>query len=156
MKEYANVNKQQQDLGIIERIAEKPGHDESAHYLSHHAVVRREKSTTKVRVVFDGSAKKGESTFSINECLEKGPNLVPHLFDVLVKFRGYPIGNAADVEKAFHQIEIHPDERKMLQFLWFDDTHSKNIPKLLSSSFAAWCSGSRRVRLFCHPLYSII
>ncbi len=134
LKEYANVIKQQQDLGIIERIAEKPGHDESAHYLPHHAVVRREKSTTKVRVVFDGSAKHGKSTFSINECLEKGPNLVPHLFDVLVTFRGYPIGIAADVEKAFHQIEIHPDDRKMLRFLWFDDTF-KEHPEIVQFQF---------------------
>ncbi len=36
LKEYANVIKQQQDLGIIERIAEKPGHDESAHYSTYH------------------------------------------------------------------------------------------------------------------------
>ena len=134
LKEYSNVIKQQQDQGIIERIAEKPGHDESVHYLPHHAVVRREKSTTKVRVVFDGSAKHAESAFSINKCLEKGPNLVPHLFDVLVKFRGYPIGIAADVEKAFHQIEIHPDDRKMLRFLWFDDIF-KEHPEIVQFQF---------------------
>ncbi len=60
--------------------------------------------------------------------------MVPHLFDVLVKFRGYPIGIAADVEKAFHQIEIHPDERKMLRFLWFDDTF-KEHPEIVQFQF---------------------
>ena len=59
LKEYSNVIKQQQELGIIEQIAEEPGH-KSAHYLPHHAVVCPEKCTTKVRVVFDGSAKDGE------------------------------------------------------------------------------------------------
>ena len=91
LEEYSNVIKQQQELGIIEQIAEEPGHDKSAHYLPHHAVVCPEKCTTKMRVVFDGSAKDGESMLSINECLEKGRNLVPHLFDVLMKFRGYPV-----------------------------------------------------------------
>ena len=134
LKEYSNVIKQQQELGIIERIAKNPGPDESAYYLPHHAVVRREKSTTKVRVVLDGSAKLSESVLSINECLEKGPNLVPHLFDVLVKFRGYSVGIAADVEKAFHQIEIHPDDRKMLRFLWFDDPF-KEQPEVVQFQF---------------------
>ena len=126
LKEYSNVIKQQQELGIIEQIAEEPGH-KSAHYLPHHAVVRPEKCTTKVRVVFDGSAKDGESMLSINECLEKGPNLVPHLFDVLVKFRGYPVGIVADVQKTFHQIVIHPDNRKMLRFLWFNDPFKQHL-----------------------------
>ena len=109
--------KQQQELGIIEQIVEGPGHDKSVHYLLHHAVLRQEKCTKKVRVVFHGTAKLGGSTLSINKC----PNLVPYLFEVLVKFRRYPIGIAADVEKAFHQIVIHPNDRKMIRFLWFDD-----------------------------------
>ena len=73
-------------------------------------MIRREKLTTKVRVVFDGSAKHGDATLSINECLEKGPNLVPHLFDVLVKFRGFPIGVASDVEK--RRESLSPDRAK--------------------------------------------
>ena len=39
LEEYSNVIKQQQELGIIEQIAEEPGHDKSAHYLPHHAVL---------------------------------------------------------------------------------------------------------------------
>ena len=82
--------------------------------MPHHGVVRREKLTSKVRIVFDGSAKHGDATTaSINECLEKGPNLVPHLFDVLIKFRGFPIGVASDVEKTFHQIEIEPTDASL-------------------------------------------
>ena len=96
--------------------------------------MRPEKCTTKVRVVFDGPAKDGESMLSINECLEKGPNLVPHLFDVLVKFRGYPVGIAADVEKTFHQIVIHPDDPKMLRFLWFNDPF-KEHPEIVQFQF---------------------
>ena len=134
LKEYSNVIKQQQELGIIVQIEQEPGHDESARYLPHHAVVHPKNRTTKVRVVFDGSAKHGESAVSINNCLEKGPNLVPHLFDVLVKFRGYPVGIAADVEKAFHQIAIDPEDRKMLRFLWFEDPF-KNHPKIVQFQF---------------------
>ena len=85
-------------------------------------------------MVFDGSAKHGTTALSINKCLEKRPNLVPHLFNVLVKFRGYPIGIMADVEKAFHQIQINPDDQRMLRFLWFDDIF-KEQPKIVQYQF---------------------
>ena len=51
---------------------------------------------------------------------------MPNLFDTIVKFRRYPVGLVADVEKAFHQILIAPDDRKMLRFLWFDDVFKDN------------------------------
>ncbi|CAB3981862.1 Hypothetical predicted protein, partial [Paramuricea clavata] len=65
-----------------------------------------------------------DNTFKDQEksgIIDSGPNLVPHLFDTVVNFRGYPIGLVADFKKAFHQIQIAPDNRKMLKFLWFED-----------------------------------
>ena len=50
---------------------------------------------------------------------------MPHLFDIVVKFRGYPIAVVADIEKAFHQIQIDPEDRRMLRFLWFDDIENQ-------------------------------
>ena len=45
-----------------------------------------------------------------------------HISSILViKFRGNPIGIIADIEKAFHQIQIAPDDRRMLKFRWLDD-----------------------------------
>ena len=66
----------------------------------------------------------GFSEFSLNERLDEGPNYIPSLFDVLVKFRVHPVALTADVEKAFLQIQIKPDDRDMLLFLWFDDVNS--------------------------------
>jgi hypothetical protein len=97
-------------------------------------VIRQDKETTKLRVVFDGSAKPSKDDLSLNDCLQKGPNLVPHLFDTVVNFRGYPIGLVADIEKAFHQIHIAPDDRKMLKFLWFEDI-SQDPPTLKEYEF---------------------
>jgi len=85
-------------------------------------------------VVFDGSAKSTKDDVSLNDCLEKGPNLVPHLFDTVIKFRGYPIGIVADIEKAFHQIQIAPEDRRMLKFLWFDDI-DKESPEIKEYQF---------------------
>ena len=85
-------------------------------------------------MVFDGSAKPDNTCLSINECLETGPNLLPHLFDVVIKFRGYPIAMVADVEKAFHQVIIAPEDRRMIRFLWFDDVDKDN-PEIVTYQF---------------------
>ncbi|XP_078364115.1 uncharacterized protein LOC144648427 [Oculina patagonica] len=134
LKDYDNVIKDQINSGIIEAVPELDDDQAPMHFLPHHGVIRSDRETTKLRVVFDGSAKSDKSTASINECLEKGPNLVPHLFDIVVKFRGYPFAVVADIEKAFHQIQINPEDRKMLRFLWFDDIE-KDCPQIKQFQF---------------------
>ena len=62
--------------GIIEKVADDDyGVVEKTHYLPHRAVVRCDKETTKVRVVFDASAKNGNEP-SLNDCLFVGPCLL--------------------------------------------------------------------------------
>ena len=100
--------------------------ENDGYFLLHHGVSRRDKETTKLRIVFDGSAKPSEDDLSLNKCLEKGPNSVPSLFDIILRFREHPIGLTADVEKAFHQIQIDPEDQKMIKFLWFDDIDKEN------------------------------
>jgi hypothetical protein len=84
-------------------------------------VVRTDKDTTKLRFVYDGSAKSQPDEPSINDCLEQGPNLIPKLFDILIKFRSHPIALTADIEKAFLMIGINKSDRDMLRFVWFSD-----------------------------------
>ena len=71
---------------------------------------------------------------SLNDCLEKGLNTTPHIFDILLRFRSYPIGIVADVEKAFHQIVMAPKDRNMLRFLWFEDISQQN-PQIIQYRF---------------------
>lgn len=89
--------------------------------------------------MFDGSAKGTESP-SINDHLETGPNFIPSLFDVLVKFRCHPIGLTTDIEKAFLQIERKPEDRDKLRFLWVDDHKSKD-PKVVQLRFCCLVFG---------------
>ena len=141
LKEYNDVNTNQLQLGIIERI-ETMGEIGRVTYLPHRAVIREDKHTTKVRVVFDASAKnKGPS---LNDCLYKGPCLNPLLFDMLIRFRIYNIAITADIQQAFLQISVHPDERDYLRFVWFDDvfTDKPNVIKYRFNRviFGATCS----------------
>ena len=152
LKEYDNVIKGQFQAGIIERVVDPQLNLDDAHYLPHHGVTRHDKQTTKLRVVFDGSAKHGEGSLSINDCLEKGPNLVPHLFDTIINFRGYPVGIASDVEKAFHQISIDPTDRRKLRFLWYDDV-TKASPQVVHYQFCRL--DSHRAQRSCPRFWNI-
>ena len=93
-----------------------------------------DRETTKLHIVFDASAKVDKAALSLNDSLEKGPNGIPHLFDILLKFRSHPIGLTADIEKAFHQIIIEPKDRDALRFLWFSDIN-KDKPEIVGHQF---------------------
>ena len=134
LSEYNNIIEYQLRKGIVEKVPVNELDTNEAHYLPHHGVVRSGSETTKLRVVFDGSAKENESEQSINDHLETGPNFIPPLFDTLIKFRSYPIALTADIEKAFLQIEIKQEDRNKLRFLWMDDL-SSGKPQLLHLRF---------------------
>ena len=134
LKEYDDTFQKQLQDNIIEKVDDTEN-KEHCHFLPHHGVIREDKETTKLRIVFDGSAKSEADHFSLNDCLEKGPNLTLNIFDILVKFRTYPIGMVADIEKAFHQISITPEDRDMLRFLWLDDV-TKPKPQIVTFRFA--------------------
>ena len=101
-------------------------HKEDSHFICHHAVIHNNHDTTKVRIVFDGSAKSGKSVLSLNERLRIGNNTLPHLFDNMLRFHSHSIALTADIEKAFLQIEINEADRDCLCFLWFDDVNKPN------------------------------
>ena len=116
---YDKVIKDQLKANIIEEVTELERPDKVT-YLPHQAVVRSTAETTKLRVVYDASAKEGKSGASLNNCLHAGPPLNPLLFDIMVRFREKEIGITADIEKAFLNVEVNKDDRDCLRFLWVD------------------------------------
>ncbi|XP_062557315.1 uncharacterized protein LOC134222188 [Armigeres subalbatus] len=89
-------------------------------FLPHHAIQRPESTTTKTRVVFDGSCR-GPASISLNDALYIGPTVQPALFSTVANFRLPRFAITADAEKMFRQIWIHPDDRKYQQILWRDN-----------------------------------
>ena len=55
LRQYNEVFKQQLAEGVIERVDSNKYDDGEAHFLCHFGVVRNDRQTTKLRVVFDGS-----------------------------------------------------------------------------------------------------
>ena len=75
-------------------------------YLPMHCVVKPETTTTKLRIVFDASAK-SQSAASLNDTIKVGPTIYPHITDVLLKFRSYPVAVTGDVYKMFRQVHLY-------------------------------------------------
>ena len=122
LKNKYNENiKEMEETGIISQIKE-PADNKGGpiFYLPHRPVVKEQSKTTKVRPVFDGSAK-GFNGVSLNDCLETGPNLLPNLLEVLLRFRRWKYAVTGDVTKAFLQVSIKESDRNALQFLWIDE-----------------------------------
>jgi len=82
-----------------------------------HAVRKEHSTTTKVRVVFDASAK-SSSGISLNDTLLVGPTIHPSLTDVLLRFRSHRIALTADVSKMYRAIELAPSDRDLHRFVW--------------------------------------
>ncbi|XP_019885866.2 uncharacterized protein LOC109610671 [Ooceraea biroi] len=88
-----------------------------ANFLPHHGVLRQNISTTKLRVVFNGSARTS-SGLSLNDCLHVGPKLHQDIVAVLLRWRVHTFVFAADIEKMFRQILLHADDRYFQKILW--------------------------------------
>ena len=120
-KEYEKVINSQLEEGIVERVVHENFKSAgNVHYLPHMAVIKQDRSTTKVRVVFDASAALPACT-SLNDNLYSGPALTKSLFGVLLRFRSYNFSVVADLEKAFLQIVLDPGDRDYVRFLWFNN-----------------------------------
>eukprot|EP00794_Sanderia_malayensis_P006668 gene6668-biopygen5443 len=117
---YDEVMKNQIRDGIVEFIPEQPD-GKRISYLPHNCVIRKEAETTKLRIVYDASAKQHKYNKSLNDCLHTGPPLQPMLYDILLRFRMYPVAIIGDIEKAFLQIEVDKADRDAMRFLWLKD-----------------------------------
>lgn len=102
---------------------EQIAHDKPEWYLPLQAVFTPER-TTKVRLVFDSSSK-GHDGLSLNDYLEKGPNFINSLLDVLAAWRWDEVAFTGDVRKMFNQILVHPEDQVYHRFLWRSNTRDK-------------------------------
>ena len=128
LKDYDSIIKDQIEKQVIE-LAPKDHEIGNTHYLPHKPVVRLDKTTTKIRMVYDASAKE-KGCVSLNECLDPGPSLTSKLFDVLLRFRANNIAIVGDIEKAFLQIDLNKEQRDLVRFLWFENVNNVDFEQL--------------------------
>ncbi|MCG8621378.1 MAG: hypothetical protein MJE68_05160 [Proteobacteria bacterium] len=119
LHQYAVIRDQLRQ-GMVEVVPDPTVFVEGrVHYLPHHAVVRHDKQTTKLRVVYDASAKTDGP--SLNDCLYTGPNFGQSILDILLRFRLHEVALVGDVEKAFLMVSVADRDRDVLRFLWIKD-----------------------------------
>ncbi|XP_049865132.1 uncharacterized protein LOC126366187 [Pectinophora gossypiella] len=115
-KQYINFIQEYDSLGHLTRI-DKP---KFGYYLPHHAVIRECSETTKLRVVFDASAKTTNKK-SLNDIQCVGPVVQDDLFNILIRFRQHKFVLTGDIQKMYRQILINESQRQLQLIVWRDD-----------------------------------
>ncbi len=112
MEEYFDL--QHAELVPVADLQKPP---EDVFYLPMHAVRKEHSTTTKIRAVFDASAKSSTGV-SLNDTLLVGPTVHPPLIDVLLRFRFHRIALTTDISKMYRAIELVPPDRDLHRFVW--------------------------------------
>ena len=112
MREYFDMN--HAELVPVADLEKPPRH---VFYLPMHAVRKESSTTTKIRPVFDASAKSSTGV-SLNDTLMVGPTIHPPLFDVLIRFRLHRVVLVADVSRMYRAVELMQSDRDFHRFFW--------------------------------------
>ncbi|GFV12295.1 integrase catalytic domain-containing protein [Trichonephila clavipes] len=112
---YAEFLKEYEELGHLEWVVESsepPTH----YYIPHHGVLRPEKLTTKLRIVFNGSSPT-TTGISLNDILLKG-EVKEDVFETISRFRRHKFAFTTDIQKMYRQILINPDQQDLQRIIW--------------------------------------
>jgi hypothetical protein len=141
LQEYDNIMKGQIKQGILEQAPEAAT-GKRVFYMPHRAVIKATAETTKMRIVYDASARENNGSPSLNDCLHTGPALQPLLQDVLLRNRFKPIALLGDIKQAFLQIGIHEEDRDAIRLHWVKDLINKEIMTLRFTCLPFGCAPS--------------
>ena len=94
--QYDAVIRDQLQKGTVMIVRLKIGR--LIYYLPHHPVVREDKLTTKLRILYDASARIDGPSLSDDD-LYTGPKFGQSIIDILLRFRAHKIALAADIGK---------------------------------------------------------
>lgn len=114
--EYVQFMEEYLALGHMSEVS-ADNDTSSFNYLPHHCVVKDSSTTTRVRVVFDASAKT-DSGISLNDLLMTGPTIQSELFAIMLKFRKHRFVLTADCAKMYRQINVQSNQRRLQAILW--------------------------------------
>nr|XP_049699691.1 uncharacterized protein LOC110382053 [Helicoverpa armigera] len=116
-EEYNKVLQEYITMNHMIQIKEEEVDNPKAVYLPHHAVVKEDKDTTKVRVVFDASCK-GLNNISLNDNLMVGPKLQQDLRHIVMRWRSHRICIVADLVKMFRMVKVSSEDTDFQRILW--------------------------------------
>ncbi|XP_065354551.1 uncharacterized protein LOC135949022 [Calliphora vicina] len=164
-KQYDQVIVEYIELGHMRKVSPLEINTNPNYYLPHHAVIKPERLTTKLRVVFNASSPSSNKK-SLNDILYPGPILQQDLVLLILKWRFFRFVYNADITKMYRQILIDPTQTKYQRILF---RKSENDPiedfELLTVTFGVNCAPFLAIRTILqlaedvkstHPLASKI
>ncbi|XP_053687258.1 uncharacterized protein LOC128736793 [Sabethes cyaneus] len=89
------------------------------YYMPHHAVIKPDSTTTKLRVVFDASCATSTG-ISLNNALMVGPVVQEDLLSIILRFRCHMIAVVADVAKMYRMVKVQASDQDLQRILWRD------------------------------------
>lgn len=104
-------------LGHMERVQDYQQSPKRVYHLPHHAVIREDSTTTKVRVVFDASCRTASGP-SLNDALMVGPILQQDLRSILMRSRMHQVMIIADIKQMYRQILVDPRDTQLQRIVW--------------------------------------
>ena len=100
---YNKYSQQYVQKGYVTKVQDSE-RSMSRWYLPHLPVLRPDNETTKVRLVFDASAR--YESHSLNELIHQHPKLQRELFDVLLRFTRQLVALVCDIAEMYLRIGI--------------------------------------------------
>ncbi|XP_055605703.1 uncharacterized protein LOC129753877 [Uranotaenia lowii] len=117
---YSDFINEYIELGHARYLNAEEATEYNTYYLPHHCVMKPDSSTTKLRVVFDASAKTTTS-YSLNDVLMSPPTIQSSLFDIILKWRSHKYVYTADVQRMYRQVIVDDSHTKYQRCVWRDD-----------------------------------
>lgn len=118
-QQYCEYMADYEKSGYMTRVSEVRD-NEVAFFLPHHGVLKESSTTTKLRVVYDGSAR-SDNGVSINDLQHVGPRIQEDLMSILLRFRQNKVAFCADIAKMYLQVWVKEDQRPLQRVLWRKD-----------------------------------
>ena len=117
-EKYVEFMREYEQLGHMTEVdVTQDAPETKTFYFPHHAVEKPDSTTTKVRIVFNGSSKTA-SGLSLNDTQCIGPQIQTDSFSLALRFRQHPIAIKADIAKMYRQIEIAKHQRPLQRIFW--------------------------------------
>ena len=104
-------------VGSLNQILPELIETESTYLLPSNVLYNRTSTTTKTRVTIDGS--------KMGTFVQKGPSLLPKLFDLCLNFRSKPVILTCDIRRMYDSIGLQKSDRPFVRFL-HKDLYSEN------------------------------
>ena len=90
------------------------------------------------------------------DCMHAGPSLLPNLMDSSLYVLLQRVRLISEIEKAFLNISITPEQRNVLRFLWVDNIKSAELKleiyRFIRVMFGAFCSPNLLTATIRHHL----